>query len=473
VASVWPADSPAEFFAANGVASARGLGRPPGSWRCLQGPWLLRYCYRSSSAVSPAVERVADRWPSPRAHLGLVSGSNEDDTDLRGTSCPIAPWGRVPSDRALVTFASPSEMLSSSRGPFSVHVVWRPGRRSEDLLLVRHRLRPDRDSSLGVVNDRPSVDIVSGVHSRSSPRSEERPRGFVPVRGVVPFGAASIFGPELPNSELVPPLSFLPTSAVYSAGHFAGFLHPAADHGVRHVSEPRLARFTAVLARSTRLPVCVGPPKRTSASVVVWPRSCLAPKSWPGSWSATVGSRVWGVHPRWRHTLRSFPLAGSRATSPWSLPSRRCARFLRIGQQTSSEGRRHPVCRLRALGLKALLRRRVRCADKAFPPNLRPLLPWASELLQGIVTRVAVAVRRPVRAPRERCLCGSGRVASLHRRAGCAAANHRAVKGRLLWPDHLPTTAWRRSSWLPSYPTRRARPRRGCLFVGSSEEVPS
>jgi hypothetical protein len=34
------------------------------------------------------------------------------------------------------------------------------------------------------------------------------------------------------------------------------------------------------------------------------------------------GSRDDRDHPRWRHTLRSFPLADSRSTSPWSLPSR-------------------------------------------------------------------------------------------------------------------------------------------------------
>jgi hypothetical protein len=40
----------------------------------------------------------------------------------------------------------------------------------------------------------------------------------------------------LPNPELVPPLPFLPVSAVFSARRLAGLLHPAADHGVRLVS---------------------------------------------------------------------------------------------------------------------------------------------------------------------------------------------------------------------------------------------
>lgn len=57
------------------------------------------------------------------------------------------------------------------------------------------------------------------------------PEGF---RSVQYSGAA--FGSELPRSVLVPSLSFLPTSTVFSARHVAGFLRPAADHGVRRVS---------------------------------------------------------------------------------------------------------------------------------------------------------------------------------------------------------------------------------------------
>lgn len=50
---------------------------------------------------------------------------------------------------------------------------------------------------------------------------------------IVPFDA------ELPRSASVPLLPFLPASAVYSAHRLAGLLHPATDHGVRHVSESR------------------------------------------------------------------------------------------------------------------------------------------------------------------------------------------------------------------------------------------
>lgn len=40
----------------------------------------------------------------------------------------------------------------------------------------------------------------------------------------------------LPSTELLPPVSFLPTSAAYSANCSAGLFHPTASHGVRAVS---------------------------------------------------------------------------------------------------------------------------------------------------------------------------------------------------------------------------------------------
>jgi hypothetical protein len=67
----------------------------------------------------------------------------------------------------------------------------------------------------------PSIDI-SAV--RLLPAATH-PEGFVPTLGV-----------GLPVPTHVPSLPFLPTSTVYSALHLAGLLHPAADHGVRHVS---------------------------------------------------------------------------------------------------------------------------------------------------------------------------------------------------------------------------------------------
>ena len=45
-----------------------------------------------------------------------------------------------------------------------------------------------------------------------------------------------VFGRVLPNTRLLPPMSFLPTSAACSANCSAGLLRPAASHGVRAVS---------------------------------------------------------------------------------------------------------------------------------------------------------------------------------------------------------------------------------------------
>jgi hypothetical protein len=46
------------------------------------------------------------------------------------------------------------------------------------------------------------------------------------------------FGLKLPRLRLVPSLPFLTTPTVYAAKYRAGLLHPAAGHGVRHVSSP-------------------------------------------------------------------------------------------------------------------------------------------------------------------------------------------------------------------------------------------
>jgi len=82
-------------------------------------------------------------------------------------------------------------------------------------------LQPGRTPLLGLSKDRPSIDMSP---ARPLPASASRKR------------ESSTFGPGLPFPGLVPPLPFLPASTVCSAQRFAGLLHPAADHGVRHVS---------------------------------------------------------------------------------------------------------------------------------------------------------------------------------------------------------------------------------------------
>lgn len=87
------------------------------------------------------------------------------------------------------------------------------------------RPRRFRTPLLGFI-DRPSVDTPSCVVTRPDRRLD--------------------FGPGLPRPDRVPLLPFLPASAVcYAASRSedplvrwsAGLLHPAADHGVRHVSD--------------------------------------------------------------------------------------------------------------------------------------------------------------------------------------------------------------------------------------------
>jgi len=121
--------------------------------------------------------------------------------------------------------------------------------------LVRLRPLRVRDSSHGVVNDRPSVDIGD---QRPLPIASWLVRADCSIR--LPEGmrfvqcSVATFGPEMPISGLVPSLSFLPTSTVYSAEHVAGFLRPAADHGVRRVSGPRLSRFAFRSQGASRTP---------------------------------------------------------------------------------------------------------------------------------------------------------------------------------------------------------------------------
>jgi len=248
VAPKIPADSPSEVYAAYRSASARRPGRPPGSWRGLQGHWRPRHCDQSHSAVLPAIVQVVDRWPSPHARLGLVLLRLKWHGPARGFLSGCAR-GRVTISLALVTFASPSEMHSGSRGPFPALSTGASLRGPKAALRVSRRSGQDRDSSLGVVKFAPPSTCLSSVHSWSCPGSEEPPARSFP-RGVrFSQETCTSFGPKMPPFELVPPLPFFPASAVFSAGEIAGLLHPAANHGVRHVSGPWFSRLSAPFTR--------------------------------------------------------------------------------------------------------------------------------------------------------------------------------------------------------------------------------
>jgi hypothetical protein len=128
------------------------------------------------------------------------------------------------------------------------------------------------------------------------------------------------FGRLLPHSLRVPPLPFLPTTAVCSACGLAGLLRPAASHGVRHVSADHTSRCRL-------LPVT--------------------------------------------HTLRSLPLHSSRTASPRPLPSHRWPAFVSVAVLPRW---RSQVARV---DLRALLRCEIRCSSRSLRSVPSPLLPWA------------------------------------------------------------------------------------------------
>lgn len=114
------------------------------------------------------------------------------------------------------------------------------------------------------------------------------------------------------RSKTGPSMSFLPTSTVSSAVCLAGLLHPAADRRVRPVSGPRPTRLST---------------SRTAD------------------------------RPHGRPSLRSVPPSSSR------IPCHQGAFPLAVA---TTRLRRLRACR-EAVGLRALLHRRVRCTHAALP----------------------------------------------------------------------------------------------------------
>jgi hypothetical protein len=146
--------------------------------------------------VSPAPMQVADRWPSPRALLGLAPRSIECAADLRGASCLDAPWGRATNGLALVTFASPSEMLSSTCGPSPSSS---PRRRFIETLrpLDFGTCDPVRIGTplLGLSMIAPPSTCALSVHSWPLPRSGELPARNRPRRALRLTGRGSDLRP--------------------------------------------------------------------------------------------------------------------------------------------------------------------------------------------------------------------------------------------------------------------------------------
>jgi len=122
-----------------------------------------------------------------------------------------------------LTFASPSEtqQVPCVRSTPSPPIHFPRGHKGQALVARRLRFRPD--SSLGVFQSPP---LHRHLHRASTP-------GPTSFEGDLPFGS------DLPGSELVPPLPFLPAPTVFSARRSTGLLHPAAGHGVRHISRSK------------------------------------------------------------------------------------------------------------------------------------------------------------------------------------------------------------------------------------------
>jgi hypothetical protein len=315
---------------------------------------------KSGRVISDTVSGAA-RWPLPLCCRCF------DESKQNG--------GRAPS----------SETLTGSRGP-STPSDPKVGRRVWTPLV-------------GFIKDRPSTDMSIEC---PLPAGSEEPA----------------FGPELPHSERVPSLPFLTTTTAYSTRHRAGLLHPAAGHGVRHVSvgtdiDPKALEGTAI------------------------PNGAHPSKLFPPQ------------QPLLRHTAEADS-PKVYALSP--LPALRSVR---------SRCRGHAGTR-RRLGLRALLHCRVRCVLLALPPTVRPMLPWAFVQLRTGVCRLRCSrCSAPKgRAPRTAGICraprpegrGARRV-SLVWRAGSAPSEEGAspTRGPLAVsrrrpsgdPPALPASGWR------------------------------
>jgi hypothetical protein len=113
---------------------------------------------RSLGARRSADVRVVDRWPFPLAHLGLLAASVEVAWTCVGL--PFQPrqgsGDLQPDPRDLrLSFGDSFRIVRSfSFASRALRIV-----RSGDHSFVRARSGQDRDSSLGVVNYRPSIDL--------------------------------------------------------------------------------------------------------------------------------------------------------------------------------------------------------------------------------------------------------------------------------------------------------------------------
>jgi len=231
-----------------------------------------------------------------------------------------------------------------------------------------------------------------------------------PSVSCIPKNTQSTFGTRLLHLTLVPPLPFLPASTVYSAHQTTGLLHPAADHGVRHVSGPlirsplsptlhirRPVFSTKTQPRSlerARRQTPAAPPRLSTNRPGADPLSTVQPESCPAFMSpgdlsipkdvpADPCDHTGDFHSLWRlypsklsPRHQPYPVTAVSRVHRRPLPPRRShSRFL-IPLTPSEKGMIMDIHRLR-VDLEVLLQCRVRCTKPALPPTPYPLLPWA------------------------------------------------------------------------------------------------
>jgi hypothetical protein len=254
----------------------------------------------------------------------------------------------------------------------------------------RTGLQPARTPLLGLSKDRPSIDL-----SAARPLSAEGPR-----KRVFPTP-----GPGLPPPGLVPSLPFLPTSTVFSAQCRAGLLHPAADHGVRHVSGsltvsspcatdalPTRCRHR-VLARPAATPalqdeswfaraarhshprqgVCAARPTRSAWSSLWCRHRCVLLARRADVLQLSTGKpashiRTGNVSRRVAFLVTLCPSESFPRRQPYRVTAAPCP--LAVQPPRSDTRSALPLVfgrRWDAVGLKALLHRRVRCSTLAIP----------------------------------------------------------------------------------------------------------
>jgi hypothetical protein len=361
-----------------------------------------------------------DRWPSPRALLGLADSSGDDSAGLRGTSRSSTPWGRVdqwpgPHD---LRFSYEDIVLSAPSCLPSFRLA-------SGLAAFGCLAAGEVDSSHGVVKVRPSIGISTWCPLPAVPCSEELPSGSSSKGGAVRRGVPSARGCHLPDTfrpcrssrlrRFAPPGTLQVYCALKPIMGFAKF--PASGSVSRSSAGPLSAcagsgARVRLPARESCLPAgsrsgrrldseeparrCRGAWKHTGFPwpfpVASHPSELSPPQQLPRvnrsfepsfSCSPFPGKPGQGVLVKLGPTLGTGP--------PQDLPSRRWSRRSRrvvLPRERGGKVRRS----LGFLDLRALVRCEVRCVRPALPPAGRPMLPWACPI-EGSSCRVVVVAR--------------------------------------------------------------------------------